>query len=188
MAMREWADVPAFCGNPCRSDPLDETRYLDFDNVPQRVYHVLGRKVTGLDFWIRTKQSKAKKQLLSDLQSFEPDVVWIEFGTTAHVLEPVLLRLGIPYVINVHGFDITRALVIPGYKEALIRLANRSAAVICASHHTVNLCRSLGVQEERCQMIRLALDGQAIQPDPELEKTPHPSFVHLGRLNRVSAH
>ena len=36
-------------------------------------------------------------------------------------------------------------------------------------------------------MIRLALDGQAIQPDVELEKTEYPSFVHLGRLTPKKA-
>ena len=186
-AMREWADVPAFCGNPCQGSTLEQTQYLDFDAVPQRIWHAIGRKMTGLNVWIRSKQTKAKSQLAGELKSFRPDVIWIEFGTTAHVLEPLLQELEVPYIINVHGFDITRALAISGYKDAFIRLANRSAAVICASHHTVNLCQSLGVKEGRCQMIRLALDGQAIQPDVELEKTEHPSFVHLGRLTPKKA-
>ena len=185
--MREWADVPAFCGNPCLGSPLEQTQYLDFDAVPQRIWHAIGRKMTGLNVWIRSKQAKARSQLAGELKSFRPDVIWIEFGTTAHVLEPLLQELEVPYIINVHGFDITRALAISGYKDAFIRLANRSAAVICASHHTVNLCHSLGVEEGRCQMIRLALDGQAIQPDVELEKTSHPSFVHLGRLTPKKA-
>ena len=67
-----------------------------------------------------------------------PDAVWVEFGTTAHVASDLLQRMGKPYFIAVHGFDITREFRDPWYKSEFVRLANASAGVICASHHTHN--------------------------------------------------
>ncbi len=179
--LQEFAEVKAFSGNRHATDGHPDVTALDFDNVPQKLHHVIRRKLTGRDVRTLAKRRRCLKQLATELKAFKPDVLWIEFGTTAHVAADLLAELNTPYIIAVHGFDITREFRNPWYEKEFARLANASSAVVCASHHTRNLCMTAGADAKRCQVIRLPLDGQRLRPTSTNQ--PHPaSFVHLGRL------
>ena len=179
--LKGFADVKAFSGNADKQSPNPSVKALDFDDVPQRMHHIIRRKLTGQDVRTLSKRKRCKAQLFKGLQSFNPDVLWIEFGTTAHVASDLIEALGKPYLIAVHGFDITRELRDPWYASEFTRLANGSQGVVCASHHTRNLCRVAGVEEDKCKVIRLPIDGQRFQANPIAQPDPA-SFVHLGRL------
>ena len=180
--LQRIGEVKAFSGNPIAAGaPRADVEHLTFDDMPQKLHHVVRRKLTGQDVRTIAKRKRCLQQVTAALGDFIPDAVWVEFGTTAHVAADLLRDMGKPYFIAVHGFDITREFRDPWYKSEFVRLANNSAGVICASHHTRNLCRTAGVSDSRCQVIRLPLDGTKLQ-----RSTLHPTgsvrFVHLGRL------
>lgn len=179
--LQDIAEVKAFSGNRNVTDRHPDVTALDFDEIPQKLHHVVRRKLSGKDVRTLAKRRRCREQLTKELKAFKPDVLWIEFGTTAHIAADLLAEFNIPYIIAVHGFDITREFRDPWYAEEFARLANASDAVVCASHHTRNLCMTAGVDGDRCNVIRLPLDGQRFTPSPDAQ--PHPaSFVHLGRL------
>ena len=180
--LQSFADVMAFSGNVTIGQGHPSVDACNFDHVPQKLHHVLRRKLTGKDVRTFTKRRRYKRQLLPKLSTFEPDLLWIEFGTTAHIASDLLAALSKPYLIAVHGFDITCEFSDPWYKQEFVRLANASAGVICASQHTRNLCVTAGVNEQRCQLIRLPIDGQKLTPRFKTPTPPQASFVHLGRL------
>lgn len=179
--LQDFAEVNAFSGNRHATGGHPDVTALDFDDIPQKLHHIIRRKLSGQDVRTLAKRRRCREQLATQLKEFKPDVLWIEFGTTAHIASDLLAELKIPYIIAVHGFDITREFRDPWYAEEFARLANASHAVVCASHHTRNLCMTAGVHGDRCHVIRLPLDGQRFTPSPDAQ--PHPaSFVHLGRL------
>ena len=59
--------------------------------------------------------------------------------------------------------------------------ANAAISVICSSQHIKRLCILAGVKPEKLTVIPNALNEALLQRTLQ-EKTPHPSFVHLGRL------
>lgn len=111
----------------------------------------------------------------------EWDYAWIHFGTTAPVVEPFLKAKRIPFFIQVHGYDITLAFSNSEYKSAFVKVANKSAGVICSSHHMKRLCVLAGVRKDALHVVCNALDTTGI-PLVSSKKTPNPSFIHLGRL------
>jgi len=180
--LQGFAEVRAFSGNRPDGEGHPDVTACDFDHVPQKLHHVLRRKITGKDVRTLSKRRRCKSQLLAELEAFDPDVLWIEFGTTAHIASDLLTALGKPYIIAVHGFDITREFRDAWYAQEFARLANASAAVVCASFHTKGLCVQAGVNEGLCQVIRLSIDGHTFKPDTTNPPPPPASFVHLGRL------
>ncbi len=127
----------------------------------------------------RAKMLKKLVQPLAD--SFQPDLVWLCYGTTAYDARYLLNALKLPYVIEVHGYDVTSSFANTSYREGFVRLANASKGVICASHHMKRLCVLNGVEESIPHVIRLSLDAVAIKPQG-IPKTPFPSLIHFGRL------
>lgn len=180
--LQSIGEVRAYSGNPnFKGDARADVVHLQFDNRPQKLHHVLRRKFTGQDVRTLTKRKRCSHQVFKELGDFDPDLVWVEFGTTAHVASDLLHRLGKPYFIAVHGFDITREFRDPWYASEFVKLANSSAGVICASHHTQNLCRTAGVNKDRCLVVRLPLDGSRLKRTTPLPEGPV-RYVHLGRL------
>jgi len=179
--LQSFAEVCAFSGNRPQGPSHPDVEALDFDDIPQRLHHVLRRKLTGRDVRTLAKRKRCKDQLIKKLGAFNPDVLWIEFGTTAHIASDLITSLGKPYMVAVHGFDITREFRDPWYASEFTRLANGSKAVVCASEHTRNLCMTAGVNADLCTVIRLPIDGDRFQPSVSTPPSPA-TFVHLGRL------
>lgn len=115
------------------------------------------------------------------IQNFQPDVLWICYGTSAHDARRYLSKTDIPYFIEVHGYDVSSQFGKPSYRSSFVSLANRSAGVICASEHTRRLCTLAGVRPDRIHVIPLSLDSERIAPSFE-PKTSFPSLIHFGRL------
>jgi len=179
--LQSFAEVKAYSGSRHPTNGHIDVKGLQFDAIPQKLHHVIRRKLTGKDVRTLAKRRRCSKELADELNAFEPNVLWIEFGTTAHVAADLLSKVDKPYIISVHGFDITREFNDPWYTSEFTRLANQSHAVVCASQHTRNLCISAGVNRDRCHVIRLAIDNARFTPIKQAKPLPA-SFVHLGRL------
>ena len=127
------------------------------------------------------KAEQLKRKVMKRLRTFKPDLVWLCYGTTAFDARLLLEELKVPYVIEVHGYDISSQFADAFYKAGFVSVANKSRAVICASHHTRRLCTVAGVNPTVPTVIRLSLDATRIRPK-NVQKTTFPSFVHFGRL------
>lgn len=178
--MRELTQTTALCGAPPLGDSNPHAHYGQFSIKPMRLHHTVIRKLTGKDILLESKRKRCQKEMTLVLKGEDVDFVWIEFATTGWLAKRALEDLGVPYFINVHGYDITRAFASQAYKSGFVDMANQSAGVICASHHTRMLCQSAGVRSDRLHVIRLGIDERMF-PAAE-EKTAEPSFVHFGRL------
>ncbi|MDC0600751.1 glycosyltransferase family 4 protein [Flavobacteriales bacterium] len=178
--LQEVSDVVALCGAPALGERNPDVHYGRFATRPLRVHHTLIRKMTGRDVRLSAQRSCCQREVDDALGRAQPDFIWVEFATTAWLAKTTLEEMGAPYFLNVHGYDITRAFASEEYKEGFVGLANRSAGVICASHHTRMLCQSAGVLADRLHMVRLAIDASRFPQS--LNKTEQPSFVHFGRL------
>ena len=180
--LQSMAEVSAWCGRQPTDQRHSQIEYLNFDDVPQRWHHIVRGKLSGRNLVMEEKQARALSLLRPRINEFHPDYLWVEFGTTAEVIAPLLQEAHVPYILNVHGYDVSKEFNQPKYKSLFVQLANSSHAVVCASHHTKNLCIAAGVQASRCHVIRYALNGNSIQRNPAVAKTEYPSFVHFGRL------
>ena len=127
------------------------------------------------------RAKRLKHDVMKRLGAFKPDLVWLCYGTTAFDARLLLEALDVPYVIEVHGYDISAQFANASYKAGFVSVANKSQGVICASHHTRRLCTVAGVYPTLPIVIRYSLDANRIQPK-NVQKTTFPSLVHFGRL------
>ena len=176
----DMSEATVVCGSPALGEINPRVHYGHFANRPQRLHHTLVRKLTGVDVRLGAQRRQCEKEVLAALHGQDLDFIWIEFATTAWLATKLLDKLDVPYFINVHGYDISRAFASNAYRQGFVELANQSAGVVCSSHHTRMLCQIAGVEKSRLHVVRLGIDSAQF-PDLE-QKTSYPSFVHFGRL------
>lgn len=176
----EISNVVAVCGSPCFGESNPKVSYGRFADRPQRLHHTLTQRLIGQDIRLKAQRNQCLIEVERALNGIKPDFIWVEFATTAWLAKTALEEIGVPFFLNVHGYDITRAFSSSAYKSGFIELSNQSAGVICASHHTRMLCQAAGVNADRLHMIRLAINA-GLFPDVE-PKSHEPSVVHFGRL------
>ena len=183
-SLRSFANVRAVSGvseGKCKID--SDHFYLPFAEHRLTLRHTLQNKLTGKNVHRSEIQKRCLRMAAPIFEAFQPEVYWVEFGTTAVAARLLLERAGKPFFIAVHGYDITTELKDLDYKQELVSLINSKlcAGVVCASHFTKRLCVLAGVAPEKMHVIRLGLDGDKIKPSG-VAKTEVPSFVHFGRL------
>lgn len=183
-SLRTFANVRAVSGvseGKHKSDP--DHVYVPFAEHHLSLRHRLHSRLVGMNVHRREVQKRCLRMAAPVFEAFQPDLFWVEFGTTAVVAKLLLERERKPFVIAVHGYDITTELKDAAYKMELISMMNSGLCigVVCASHYTKRLCVLAGVEASKMQVIRLGLDGEKIKPSG-VTKTLVPSFVHFGRL------
>ena len=111
------------------------------------------------------------------------DVAYIDYGTTAALVYRSLLKFNVPYVIHVHGYDVSSAFVDVAYKHAFLDSCRYATNVIAPSYHVKRLMILAGVDSEKIVVIRYGVSGSSIQPMPWSQRLHgRPSIMHLGRL------
>lgn len=111
------------------------------------------------------------------------DVAFIEFADTAILLMNYLEQQKIPFIVHIHGHDITSSLNDKAYSEELMVLFKKAAFFIAASEYMKRRLILLGCDENKIKVIRLGIDSKHIEPTPWTEKIKvPPSIVFLGRL------
>ena len=182
--LRSFANVRAVSG--VSEGSFEGTRghhYIPFAEHKLTLWHTLRKRITGRNVHRQEVQKRCLKMVSPVFAAFEPDIFWVEFGTTAVAARRMLEEAKRPFFIAVHGYDITSEFKDSQYRDELVSMMNATqcAGVICASHYTRRLCVLAGVGEDKTHVIRLGLDGEKIKPFG-LPKTHEPSFVHFGRL------
>ncbi|MBW6481538.1 MAG: glycosyltransferase family 4 protein [Vicingaceae bacterium] len=114
------------------------------------------------------------------------DVAFIEFADTAILLMEYLEQQKTPFIVHVHGHDITSSLNDKAYKEELMVLFEKAVFFIAASEYMKRRLILLGCDENKIKVIRLGVDSKHIEPTPWSERTKlPPSIIFLGRLTAI---
>jgi len=111
------------------------------------------------------------------------DVAFIEFADTAILLMDYLEQQRTPFIVHVHGHDITSSLNDKAYKHELIKLFEKATFFIVASEYMKRRLVLLGCDENKIKLIRYGVESNNIEPMcwSERVKSP-PSIIFLGRL------
>ena len=178
--LRACCEVMSFSGAIGTGHDAD-VQFLGFSHAPISLITSLCKKLLHTDLVKSKRIRQAKASLDPHIERFKPHFAWLHFGTTATQVSHLLNERNTPYFIQVHGVDVTSRFNDNGYKQDFVRAANKSISVICSSHHIKRLCILAGVNREKLTVVPNALN-EALLERTLKEKTPHPSFVHLGRL------
>lgn len=131
---------------------------------------------------MRFNQWKAIRQLKkSNLPKF--DIAFVEYATTGILAMEYFQKMNIPFLVHVHGYDITKSLNDKGYAKQIIRLFNSSSGFIAASNYMRRRLILLGCDESKIHMVRLGVEHSNISAISWAErKIKQPSIIFLGRL------
>jgi len=128
-------------------------------------------------------QRKYALKAASKFVSAPLDVAFIEYANSAVLLREFLESKGIPYIVHVHGYDITSSLSDPVYSQQLNLVLSGAKYLIAASHYMKRLLVLLGAKEEKIKVVRIGIDVDSIHPMPWKERVLlPPSVIFLGRL------
>lgn len=174
-----------------QSQPDDKLRQVKainagFADKGAKIGHIALRignlKERGYDLQLKVRKSIAAKALKR--ASIEQlDIAYIEYATTATLINEDFIKRNIPYIVHVHGYDITSMLKNRAYKKNLINVLGNAAYIVAASHYIRRLLILFGCRHEKVKVIRLAVDAQSIVPMPWEKRLEHdPSVLFLGRL------
>ncbi len=147
-----------------------------------KVGQVFGRRGDVLRF--NYAQATAQRILRQEMASLvDLDAAYIDYGLSSAILAPLFTSLDIPFVVHVHGFDVSTALSSPRYKQAFIDSCHGARSIVAASHHLKRLLVLAGAPEHKIEVIRYGVSADTISPMPwsERRRLP-PTVVHLGRL------
>jgi glycosyltransferase involved in cell wall biosynthesis len=128
--------------------------------------------------------ASATGRLTEALKALKPDVVYVEFASNAVMCVDILKSLDLPYLVHVHGLDVTVPVKHPRYKAELLRAFQNAGGIVAASQHIRRLLVLSGADEERIHVVRLAPKDFHAECKSAIEHRHEgpPSIVFLGRL------
>lgn len=144
----------------------------------------LGQVLGGKGFYFKSEIQKrgAYKALnKSKLENF--DVAYVDYATSGVLLMEYFKEKNIPFVVHVHGYDVTSALSDPYYKKELELLFQRAHFFITASNYIKRILILNGCEEDKIKVIRYGVDSSTVEPLEWKERVKNnPSIIFLGRL------
>ena len=140
------------------------------------------RKLFKYPLYYDRTNSNFKRSCLSEIQEIRGGIIFFEFAFSAVMVQKSLSYLGSPFVIQVHGVDVSAMFELEGYKERFLLAAKESAAIICPSEHIKRLCILAGVDSKKLEVVFNSRNPDQIINAANEVPTSFPSFVHLGRL------
>ncbi len=143
---------------------------------------ILGGK--GYLFKNKFQQKNAYKALSKSITAEnKPDVAYIEYGSSAVLCYKYLVENRIPFIVHVHGNDVTSATNDPIYKTELQQVYKYADAIITPSEHIKRVIVTQGCDSEKAHAIYPVTNLEAIkEPDLNLRKSIPPTIIFLGRL------
>ena len=131
---------------------------------------------------IRIQKKQAFRVLTNSLKECI-DVAFIDYANSAIFVREFLNAKKIPFILHVHGFDITSSLNISGYDKELDKVLNDAQFLVTASEYMKRLLVLQGADENKIKVIRYGIDIESIVPLDWSERLKqNPSVVFLGRL------
>lgn len=129
--------------------------------------------------WLFLARKKLNKLTSENL----PDVAYIDFLTSAILVRSFLEEKNIPYIVHVHGYDITSELNDPEYRKEVKKVFTTASYLVAASEYIKRLLILEGCSAEKVVVVRLGIASKKIEPMAwEQRLKSNPSIVFLGRL------
>jgi glycosyltransferase involved in cell wall biosynthesis len=149
-----------------------------------KVGQIIGSK--GNQFKNCFQQIKAYKSMASILNDSElPDVAYVEYGTSAVLCYKYFVEKKIPFVVHVHGFDVTSATNDAYYLKELKKAFFYAAAVITPSQHLKRIVIQQGCLANKVKSIYPVTSLDHIKPiDFANRRSMTPTISFLGRLTQ----
>ncbi|MCO4818303.1 MAG: glycosyltransferase family 4 protein, partial [Bacteroidetes bacterium] len=177
-----------YSGKKTIGDIVEKQVGLGFDENLQRlpiIVHKLlqptGRRGQRLEGAI--KKWFTENSLKKNVAEGDIDVAYVDYATSGVLLMDYFAKNKIPFVVHIHGYDITSTTKNSFYVLRLKRLFILCDRFIVASHHIKRLLVLLGCDLGKIEVIRHGLDASKIVPKPWIERIKdNPSIVFLGRL------
>jgi glycosyltransferase involved in cell wall biosynthesis len=154
--------------------------YAYFANLIYKVGDLKGKNGNKLKLKF---QKWVAYRTMQNIKINEIDIAYIDYATSAVLLFDYLIKQGIPFIVHVHGYDITTTLNNDYFRQLLSRVFSNAKCIIAASHYMKRRLILLGCPEEKIRVIRYGVDNKRITPIPwEDRKLLNPSIIFLGRL------
>jgi len=143
-----------------------------------------GQIAGGKGFKYKNKvQQHYSNKALSKKITQNPEVAYVDYATSAVLLIDYFKEHNIPFVVHVHGYDITSATNDPIYLIRLKQVFYEAKFIIAASDYIRKLLVLLGCENDKIKVIRYGIDVNNIVPLKWSErKKLDPSVIFLGRL------
>jgi glycosyltransferase involved in cell wall biosynthesis len=184
-SLQSMSELTAISGGS-KASPEDArlgVQPMGFMSLRPSLARWLKKAALGGEPWIAAAQRRAARACRSLVQEMRPDVAWVDYATSAVFAKALLRDAGIPYVVAVHGYDLTSSMRSAVYRQEFAEAVSEgAAAVACASHHMARMAVLAGVPAAKSCVMRYPIDTSRIARDERIAKTEHPSFIHLGRL------
>jgi glycosyltransferase involved in cell wall biosynthesis len=111
------------------------------------------------------------------------DIAYVDYATSAVLLMDYFEVNKIPFIVHVHGYDITSCLKDTAYIKEVKKLFKKATAFIVASHYMKRRLILLGCEEKKINVIRLGVEYKSIVPKSWTDRKKQvPSIIFLGRL------
>lgn len=134
-------------------------------------------------YWKNKFRKKNAHRILSYYNLPKFDVVYIDYASSALLLMDYLSDKKIPFIVHVHGYDVTSSLNDPVYRKQFHTLIKKAKGFIAASYHVKRLLVLEGADPLKIKVIRYGLDTTDVEPLEWAErKNSAPSIIFLGRL------
>lgn len=144
----------------------------------------LGQILGGRGFHYKDSvQQHFSKKVLNHTVVNKPEVAYVDYATSAVLLLNFFKEHNIPFIVHVHGYDITSATNDPVYLIKLKHIFNEAKFIVAASHYVRKLLVLLGCENVKIKVIRLGVDVKDIVPLGWSDrKKLAPNVIFLGRL------
>lgn len=155
-------------------------KHVVWEQIVYIVGQLWGRK--GVYFKMHLRKWISNK-VLSKYIVLNYDVALIEYATSGVLVMDYLSSQRIPFIVHVHGYDITSSVNDQAYLEQLYKLFHKAAFFIVASNYMKRRLILLGCAESKIKVITIGIDSKSIIPMPWQQRIKiKPSIIFLGRL------
>lgn len=187
--LEKKAELTCFSGErTVKNSPVNRqiaTGFFTFADILPFYAYKIGQLKGDLGYELKMRSRLAlSNYMLSKIQEADlPDVAYVDYLTAGVLLRAFFERNRIPYVVHVHGYDISAELKDPAYKKEIKKVFASAANIIVASHYIKRLLILEGCSAHKIFLARYGVDTQSITPiswEQRLESAP--SIIFLGRL------
>ncbi|MGB3465924.1 MAG: glycosyltransferase family 4 protein [Cyclobacteriaceae bacterium] len=158
--------------------PVDfEKEFIWYDHLKLRLLFKLKRNK-------KVYPDAVQKELKAFIRDNKIGLVYIHYGTTATTYAKALQQLKVPYICAFHGFDASRKLTDPSYKNSLLSLADEALYFTAPSQYLGNKLIDIGISEKILRTIPYGADLDKIEAIETLpaENNDKIRLIHAGRL------
>ncbi len=111
------------------------------------------------------------------------DVAYVDYATSAVLLMDYFEKKNIPFVVHVHGYDVTSCLNDNEYSKQIYILFNKASHLIAPSNHLRRLLVVLGCDPHKITVVYPITNVDTITIPSWIERLKNkPSLTFLGRL------